>query len=259
MKYQKVFIFSAFFVLLLTAGVFGFGGFRINAAHADDCGVTTAQIDRIAAIQNDPTLTSAEELIQELALRKQLVGQTIECAEQEVQTLQANLQAVPTSTDSRSLQPELSGSLTGASDFYTIELAKLNGAGIAGTEAIATEVFDWRESTFAPLAENINNYILWSQNQTLFDTAEARMTQTQRAVSFLEGVSTNADLQAAFDAAQSSLSDAEDQNMAAKSALAEGLSPDQSLLLIQQSLASLSSTYQNFSTISTIINTILPQ
>jgi hypothetical protein len=259
MKYQKVFILSAFFVLLFVAGAFGVAGFQTKTALADDCGVTSADIAQITAIQNNPNLTSSQELTEELALRKQLVGLTITCAEQEVQTLQINLQNAPTSTQTQVLESQLAGDLNDASNFYTIELTKLNGVGIAGSEAIAGEVFSWRQSTFAELSENINNYILWSQNQSLFDTAETRMNQTQRAVSFLEGASPNPDLQTAFDAAASSFSTAQSENAEAKAALAEGLSPDQSLLLIQQSLASLATTYQNFSTVGEIINTILPQ
>ena len=135
----------------------------------------------------------------------------------------------------------------------------MNGAGIAGTEAVAQEVLSWRAGTFLPLSENVNNFILWAQNQDLFNTAQTRMTQTQRAVSFLESASPNADLQTAFDAARSSFNDAESENAAAKAAFAQGLSPDQGLALIKQSLDSLSATYQNFFTVSTAISKILPQ
>jgi hypothetical protein len=250
---------GGFGVVLALAAIVA--GFRVPTARAaDDCGITAADIAQITAIQNNPSLTASEELSQELALRRQLVGGTITCAQQEVQGLNAELQSAST-TDATgaSIQSQLTGSLGGATDFYNIELQKLNGAGIAGTEAVAQEVLAWRSGTYVPLSENVDNFILWSQNQNLFDTASVRMDETQRAVSFLESATPDADLQSAFDAAQSSFNDAQSENIAARTAVAEQLSPDQSLALIKQSLNSLSNTYQDFFTISTLIKGILPQ
>lgn len=233
----------------------------VAAVHADttNCSITAADIAQITAIQNNPTLSPSQELTQELALRKQLVGQTITCAEREAQTFQANLASTTVESDAQPLQAQLLSDLNGAMGFYNLQLTKLNSAGIAGTEAIAQEVFAWRASTFLPLSENVNNFILWAQNQNLFDTAQARMTDTTRAVSFLESASPNPALQSAFDSAQSSFNDAESENAAAKAALAQGVSPNQTLALIKQSLSSLSDTYQGFFNVSTEISTILPQ
>lgn len=269
MKYPKARgILSACFILL-GAVVFGMVGFGTKTAQAatatagattaNDCTITATQINQIAIIQNDPQLSYAEEIQQELALRKQLVAQTIGCAQQDVQTLQADLQTVTTTPDSEGLQSQLSGDLNEASNFYSLELTKLNGVGVSGSEAIAQEVLSWRQGTFIPLSENVNNFILWSENQNLFITAQARMDQTQSAISFLEIASPNAGLQSAFDTAAASFSQAQSQNTAAKAALAQDLPPDQSLTLIKQSLDSLSATYQDFGTISTLIKGILPQ
>ena len=231
------------------------------AAHAQDaCGITAADIMQIKAIQGDPSLSASEEVSQELALRKQLVGQTITCAKGEVGQLQTAL-AAATTTDpvGMTIQSHLAGNLNGANHYYDLELQKLNTAGIAGTEAIAQEVLSWRASTFVPLSENVNNFILWAGNQGLFTTAQARMDQTQRAVSFLESATPNADLQSAFDTALASLNDAETANEQARTALAQNLSPDQSLSLIKKSLNALAATYQGFFNVSTIIKGILPQ
>lgn len=261
MHYPKAIAARAPFFLCAAAGamlLFGFA--HVPAAHAaDECDITAGDIAQITAIQSNPTLTPSEELTQELALRKTLVGETITCAEQEAQTFQTNLTDATVESDAQPLQAQLLSDLNGAMSYYKLELAKLNGVGIAGTEEIAQEVFAWRASTFLPESENVNNFILWAQNQNLFDTAETRMTETQREVSFLESASPDPGLQAAFDSAQSSFNDAENENAAAKAALAEGLSPDQTLSLIKQSLSSLSDTYQGFFNVSTEIDTILPQ
>jgi len=239
------------------AVVFGFAG--VPAAHAADCGITAGSIAQITAIQNDPSLSSSDEIKRELALRKILVGETIVCAEQEAQTFQANLATTTVPSDVQSLQSQLSGNLTEAESFYNSEMEQLNVVGIAGTKVVAQQVLAWRASTFIPLGENVNNFILWAQNQDLFNTAQIRMNQTQSAVSFLEAASPNTDLQTAFNNAQTSFNNAQTENAAAKAALIQNLSPDQSLALIKQSLSSLSDTYQGFSDVSTAISKILPQ
>jgi hypothetical protein len=259
MKHSNPIVAGTCFALLVAGAVFVSVSVGTSAAHAAECGVTAGDIAQITAVQNDPTLTNAQEINAELALRKQLVGKTITCAQQEVQTFRTSLASTTVGSDAQPLQSQLLSDLDSASNFYDLELAKLNGVGIAGSEAVAQEVLAQRAGTFLPLSENVNNFILWAQNQNLFDTAQTRMTQTQRAVSFLESATPNAGLQTALDNAQSSFNDAESQNAAAKAALAQGLSPSQSLSLIKQSLDSLSATYQSFFNVSTMISTILPQ
>lgn len=248
-----------FSVLFVAGVIFISASFHAPVAHAATCGITSEDVAQIAAIQNDPTLSYADEINQELALRKQLVGKTIVCAQQEAQTFQATLASTTVGSSAEPLQGQLLSDLNGATNFYALELTKLNDVGISGSEAIAQEVLAWRAGTFLPLSENVNNFILWAQNQNLFDTAQERMTQTARAVSFLESASPNASLQTAFDGVQSSFNDAESMNAAAKTALAQGISPNQSLSLIKQSLDSLSTTYQGFFNVSKIISSILPQ
>lgn len=251
--YQPKTIATGVIFFLAAAAAFAFGSVGIRTAHAADCGVTAGDVAQITAIQNNPDLNASEEIVRELALRKILVGETIICAQAEAQTFKKNLSNASVAGDAQLLQSQLLGDLSQASGFYDTELAKLNVVGVAGTKAIAQEVLSWRAGTFLPLSENVNNFILWSRNQNLFNTAQTRMNQTAGAVAYLENSSPNPDLQAAFNSAQSSFNDAESKNTAAKTALTQNLSPDQSLALIKQSLDALSSTYQGFFDVSTII------
>ncbi len=266
MNYSKTIAVSTFFTLCAAGVVFVPGFLHMPVAHADataaaadECGVTQADVAQITAVQNDPTLAYADEIKRELVLRQLLVGETIDCAQQEVQTLQTSLASTSAPNSAQQLQSQLAGDLNEATGFYNNELAKLNVVGIAGTKEIAQEVLTWRAGTFLPLSENVNNFILWAQNQDLFSTARTRMTQTQRAVWFIEGATPNPALQTALNSAQSSFNDAQTENAAAEAALTENLSPDQTLGLIKQSLSSLSDTYDGFSDVSTIISGILPQ
>jgi len=258
MNNAKIMTAGAVFILSAAGAIFVTAFFQVPAAHAADCTITTGDIAQITAIQNDPSLSASDELTQELAVRKTLVGETIACAQAEERTFHANLASTTVTGEAQSLQSQLLGNLNEAASFYNAELTKLNGAGIAGTEAVAQEVLAWRESSFIPLSENVNNFILWEQNQNLFSIAETRMSQTQSAVSFLESASPNADLQTALNNARTSFNNAENENTAARNALNANLSPDQSLMLIKQSLGSLSDTYQGFFNVSTLISKILP-
>ncbi len=217
----------------------------------DICAPSAADLAQVAAVENN--------LVEELALRKQLLSQTITCAEEEATTLQTSLNALSVSGDSANLAGQLSSRLDDAINFYNIELTKLNGAGISGSEAIAKEVLAYRTGSYDPIAGDVNNFIIWNANQSLFTTAADRMDQTSRAVSFLEGATPDSALQDSFNAALASFQSAQALNQSAYNALAQFLPPDQSLNLIQQSLASLSDTYQQFFNVSTEIQALLPQ
>lgn len=234
----------------------------------DDCTtLSPADFAALAAVEDDATLTQTEQLDQELALRKKLLGQAISCALTDAQTLQATLAAAASSStsaaagapDAQAVASQLSGNIDDAINFYNIESAKLNDAGVSATEAIAKEVLAWRAENYAPLEGDVNNFVLWSENQSLFATAQNRLTQTQRIVAFIEGAATaNAGLDAALQTAQSSFSDATAENAAAGTALSQVQSPDQTLSMIQQSLQSLADTYQKFTDLNNIIQTLLP-
>ncbi len=231
----------------------------VRAATADDCAPSATDLKQISIIQNDPTLSYSDELKTELAARKKLLGTTISCAIGEATDLKTSLDAVSATSDTTNLQSQLDGKLNDAINFYNIELTKLGGVGISGSQAIAREVLSYRTGSYEPLADEIDNFMLWTNNQSLFTTAQARMGDTNRAVSFLLSATPNNDLQSAFAAAQSSFNNAESENQAAKSALMQLLPAGQSLSLIQQSLSSLSDTYQQFFTVSNLIKTLLPQ
>ncbi|MGH8100408.1 MAG: hypothetical protein ACREIW_03860, partial [Chthoniobacterales bacterium] len=198
------------------------------------------------------------EIKQELALRKQLLSQTIQCAKQEALDAQSSLSSATGNAGTNDLVSTLSGKLNDAVNFYDLELQKLDTAGISGSISIAKEVLVYRMSSYDVLAGNVNNYLLWAKNQNLFATAQTRFDQTSRAVAFLESAAPNGDLQNAMNSARASFANAADLNNQAKRALMQGFPPDQSLQLIQLSLSALADTYQRFFDVSTIIKSILP-
>jgi len=130
MHYSKTIKMSALVALFAAGAVFASGFLRAPVAHAatkapvatiaDECGITQADVAQIAAIQNDPTLDYADETKEELALRKLLVGETIDCAQREVQTLQASLASTSAPRSAQQLQLQLVGNLNEAKGFIIV-------------------------------------------------------------------------------------------------------------------------------------------
>ena len=235
-------------------------GAAVQPAHADtiaapagaapSCGLTTDDLATVTAAQE-------QGLLPELAARRALLAKTITCAKTDAQALQANLNALNVGDGAVALQSQLSGKLDDAITYYNLELGKANSAGIAGTEQVAKEVLAWRAGTYAPLAAQVANFTLWSQNQALFSTGAARLQSMESAVNFVEQAAPNNELQSDLADAQSLMHAATNENEQATNALLAGAPSDQSLALIQQSLQSLSDAYQKFFDMSTILQSLL--
>lgn len=221
------------------------------------CGITASDLIAIRSIQENSSVNPFNELQWELATRRSLLSKTILCAETDAQQTKTNLDNTAVDPSLENLKNQWSDRLSDAISYYNIELQRVNEAGIGGTELIAQEVLAWREGNYASLAENVRNFIAWSENQALFTTAEGRLIQINNLASS-PLFSENPDIQNDYEEAAVSLKAAEDQNVSAKNAFAQSLSPDQTLLFIKQSLGSLSSTYQYFFDISGLIQSLLP-
>jgi hypothetical protein len=227
------------------------------ASNEPSCTPDPSLFTHIKAIQNDPTLSYLEEIKAELAVRKQLLAATITCAKSDAETLKTSLTAITPSQNFVTLQSQLAGQLDEAMAYYDLELQKSNTAGLSGTQAVAKDLLSWRESNYAPLAENVSNFILWSQNQAVFTVAASRLGQVKSLVGSVP-FSENAELQSDLQESIVSLQSAQDENTKAGQAFSQSLPPDQTLALIQQSLGDLAATYQHFFDISSLVQTLLP-
>ncbi len=247
---QKRVAFIAFFIAFpIVAGVFPIKA-ASTARAAGDCPIMAADVGAVTA-------AAAQGLTAELAARKALLVRTISCAQADARTLQTNLNALTVSGDAKTIQVHLSGQLDDAMTFYNIELGKVDGTGIAGTQAVAREVLAWRDANYTPLAASVANLTLWAQNQNLFMIADGRLSKVKGVGSFIEQAAPNTDLESDLAAAETLMQSADDENHAALNAMLQSLPPDQTLSLIQQSLQSLSSAYQKFFDLSTVIQTLL--
>ena len=222
------------------------------------CGITSSDLAVIQTIQNDPTLDYSSELQQELAARKQLLTKIILCAKTDAFKQEMDLANTVVDPSFQTLKNQWLSKLSDAVTYYDLQLGKVNNAGVSGTESIAKEVLLWRGSDFVSLAENVSDFIIWSNNQVFFTSAESRLAQIKNLVSS-PLFSENLDVQNDFGEAATSLTTAESENLSAKNAFAESLSPEESLNFISQSLVALSSTYQHFFDVGGLIQSLLPQ
>lgn len=218
------------------------------------CAITSADLGMVTA-------AAAQGLLAELAARQALLTKTITCAKLDAETLQANLNSIALpdgDASAKTIQSQLSGKLDDAITYYNLELGKVSGTGVAGTQAIAREVLSWRSANYDPLAAQVGNFTLWASNQALFTTGTSRLHSIEGIVKFIEQAAQNAELQSDLGTAQSLMQAARDQNASAERALLQQLPPGETLTIIQQSLQSLSNAYQKFFDISTIVQKLLP-
>ncbi|HEX4104199.1 MAG TPA: hypothetical protein VHZ04_01830 [Candidatus Paceibacterota bacterium] len=255
MNYSKTaFIGALFAAFFLAVGVLAAPlaqAQTVAQAATPTCTITQDDLAAIAAAQ-------AQSLTAELAARKALLTRIITCAEENVQALQTDLAGVQTNAATAALQSQLSGKLDDAMNYYGLEFAKVNNAGIAGTEGVANEILAWRAGTYDPLADQVANFVLWSENQNLFTTAQNRLGEVQNLVSFMEQAAPNPDLAQDLTSAQSLITTAVQENNSAENALMQSEPSEATLSLITSSLQSLSDAYQKFSNISTIVQQLLP-
>jgi hypothetical protein len=218
---------------------------------AQDCTITQDDLVAINA-------AAANDIQAELAARKALLTRIINCATENAQELQGDLANVQASGNTANLQSELAGNLNEAISYYALELQKVQTAGISGTEAIANEVLSWRTGNYDPLANEVANFILWSENQNVFNAANTRLADVANIVSFVEQAAPNPTLAQDLASAQSLITAANAENTSAENALIQSEPSDATLALITSSLQSLSDAYQQFSNISGIVQQLLP-
>jgi len=245
------------FSFSLLAGGYFLAALPAHAATADPCALQVSDFNKIQQVKNDATLSYADELKAELTLRRELLTNTILCAKADAQTLKDNLSGLTIDPAFQNLQLQMAENLDTTINFYGLQLDKVPTAGINATQAIAKDVLAWRESNYAPLAESVSDFILWSQNQSLFSAADNRLQQID-ALAKSVPFSDNTELQNDLQAASASLKNAEDANDAAKNSLVHLTYPDPTLNYIQTSLSALSDTYQHFFDIASLVQTLLP-
>ena len=215
----------------------------------------TSQYKVFAEATQKPSYSS-EDIQEELSARWALLGATINCAQNDVDALRAS---VPDAENDQAelVRDRIMDSLNEAGRFYKLKENSIKDQGIQGTKDLAKEIRAWRETNHENLANKVRNFSVWNKNQNLFDKASDRLSQSQFVINSLKLLETE-DSQKLYYDAKSSLDVARELNRKAGDAIANGLSSDETLLLLKSSLETLSDTYKKFLAISGELTKVLP-
>ena len=230
---------------------------RASAAVAP-CAIGGNKFDKLKTIANDPALDSGTKIREALALRKELLTQTLDCAISDAQALQTNLSGVSIpDPDIARIQTRILGRISEAISYYQTQEASVNDLGLQGSHDFAANLKTWRAGNYTPLIEAAQNLILWSHNQDLIQTAQNRMNQISHTMVLLSIVN-DKDVQTPWQNAEANFNDAQNFNQQATDSLKAIDDPDTSLDLIKSSLGALSKVYQNFLDLSDALSNVLP-
>ena len=160
MTYRKFLSLGAIFALFFTIVPASFQ--RVFAADsAPSCNLSQDKFDAIKNIENDTSLAYLQKIKDELAIRKQLLTETVDCAISEAEYAKAGVDGISSKDlDVLKLRSQYSGQLNDAVDYYKLQESKISDLGLQGSKDFAANLAGWRASNYEPLAERANNLIL---------------------------------------------------------------------------------------------------
>lgn len=195
---------------------------------------------------------STENIQKELSARASLLSAAIDCAREDVINLKKQVLA-DDSDSTKNARERIIESLDDAIRFYDSKKNSIKDQGIQGTKDLAREIKSWRDNNYDQLSARVKNFFLWSANQSLFEKADDRLSQSQLVVASLK-VLENEDSQKVYYDAKLKLEAAQELNRKAGDAITRGIASEETFKIIKDSLEALSNTYKNFFEISGKLN-----
>lgn len=196
------------------------------------------------------------ELVKNLEIRKGLLKKVVQCMKEEVDELRIQLdKTVAIDPSMRALRGYLFIALENANRRYEEDIEKIPNVGLHSSKEIAKNLREWRANTFIKDRERIYNFITWSDNESLIETAGKRLRESERGVQLLKIVE-QSEIQDLYKEAQGHYRATQDFHAQARNTFINGLDPSSSMKL---SLDALSRTYELFIKLGDSINSLLPQ
>lgn len=242
MSWKKILSLCAFFAVFFSV----LRVKQVAAAEVPACNLNRGKFNAIGDIQSNGSLDYLQKIKSELALRQELLAETVDCAVAEARQIKANIDAVHSGDrDTQKLQAEYSGELGDAVNYYELQKSKIGDLGLQGSKNFAADLAAWRSGNYEPLAGRADNFVLWTQNQIIMRATQERLNQVGQTVTLLNLVGEN-NIQELWQKANGGWQSAVRWNEAAKASLLSFGPPEESLNDIKMSLTALSATYQNF-------------
>lgn len=243
-------------MMLTTPGM----GFAQSATGQVSCDFS-AKLNTLSTIQKNQTSDGRQTIIQELRVRKEMLASILMCATQEIKTIETSLEGAPIAKNEpqlEELRTQFEDQLTEVINFYQSQLAKINDLGLQGSKDLARTILRWRTSNVVPLKGNVASFLLWRENQGLFQAADDRFSEITRALQALD-LAEHRDIKTLLDTSEKNLDDAKTMNEEIKKTFESKEIPDDMFARIKASLASLAATYQTFFELSKAVQTALPR
>jgi len=216
-----------------------------------------SQLDTLKTI-HDNSLDYLQEVKTELVSRKSLLANIANCSIEEALTLKSRLQSLPLKEERlKIVQDQLAGEIDRVVSYYENQKLKIQDLGFRGTQDFSRSLKDWRAANYSPLTDRIGTFILWNDNQKLFQTTQNRLAQIGQTVRIFKLVD-NEEIQDLFQAAQNNFREAQEANQKVRESFERTGSFENSLALMKSSLEALAKTYQTFFDLSELVRKILP-
>ncbi len=240
MKKTNILIGSLAFVSLVAT-------FSFNSAKAAGSCDFREGLKELSGIQTlSQPENGPEKIKNELSIRKKLIGQTIDCAINETLSIQSGLKTVETNYPGlNDIKNRLISKLDEIIGYYQTQKNLVNDLGIEGSKIFSANLKSWRSSNFVPMAEFGENFIIFSKNQDILQTAQNRADQITLTFKTL-GLTDNKKISSILNDAIKNIRLANDDNSQAQDIFKRMSWPNNASDLIISSLQHLKDAYQNF-------------
>ena len=216
----------------------------IAAQNQEPCNLNQAKFAELEAAQNNFAIDFLARIRVELAIRKLLLKDVVDCAREEVLKLKSEFDGIKTTNaDVQALKNQFSGWFSDVINYYAIQGTAIDNLGLQGSKDFAKNLNTWREGNFKPTAKIISNFIVWAGNQDFISLAQSRLNQVKRGIEIL-GLGLNEEIRNGLAGTEAEFQKTRALNEKAREALRAYGPADESLAAIRASLESLSTVYK---------------
>ncbi|MEK7195395.1 MAG: hypothetical protein AAB655_01735 [Patescibacteria group bacterium] len=243
MKTTKV---AAAILIFIALGIGTIPTLGATSSDPAECGLKQEKFGELKSIRENPALDYAQATKQELELRKELLRETLGCITKEAADMKSKLDDVNTSDDAaKKIKVQLSRVIEDAIGYYGLQKTQIDNLGLQGSKDFSKNLLAWREGNYKPAAQLASNFIIWSENQNVFETASIRIDQVKRTVELLRvaKIDDYAKIQNLWTGIQGEFDGAARYNQRAEESILSFAPADESSELIKLSLRTLSDTY----------------
>lgn len=191
-------------------------------------------------------LSEEEKISSKEKLKKEIIISIFDCSIKEADFLKSKLNEISISDEGVEIvRQELIEKLSAIADYYKKQ--KEEDISNFNVKIIAKNLKTWREENYKPIQQKIASFILWVNNQSLFDTAQNRLDRLNQTVKTLKIIDQEeSKIQNLIQKASNILKTAQTNNFLAKQALKNSNLADDALIFIRASLNNLYQVYRVF-------------